>query len=93
MLINMAAEGNANVSNLVQTMVQQLNLDVYESRTIMLVASAKIPERKGSFSPSSSYGQLPDYWLYALLLLQVSSSGYWCKSRESGDGGIQDSFV
>ena len=82
----MAAEGNANVSNLVHTMVQQLNLDVYESRTIMLIASTKIPERKESFSPSSFYGQLPD-------LLQMSSSCYWCKSRESGDVGVQDSLA
>ena len=27
----------------------------------MLIASAKIPEREGSISPSSFYGQLPDY--------------------------------
>ena len=89
----MAAEGNANVSNLVHTLVQQLNLDVYESRTIMLIASTKIPERKGSFSPSSFYGQLPDYWSHLLFLLQMSSSCYWCKSRESGDVGVQDSLA
>ena len=27
----------------------------------MLIASTKIPEREGSISPSSFYGQLPDY--------------------------------
>ena len=27
----------------------------------MLIASAKIPERKGSISPFSFYGRLPDY--------------------------------
>ena len=29
---------------------------------LIFIASAKIPERKGSISPSSFYGQLPDYW-------------------------------
>ena len=28
----------------------------------MLIASAKIPKREGSISPSSFYGQLPDYY-------------------------------
>ena len=28
---------------------------------IMFIASAKIPERKGSISTFSYYGQLPDY--------------------------------
>ena len=27
----------------------------------MLMAPAKIPEREGNISPSSFYGQLPDY--------------------------------
>ena len=27
----------------------------------LLIASAKIPEREGSISPSSFYGELPDY--------------------------------
>ena len=28
----------------------------------MFIALAKIPEREGSISQSSFYGQLPDYW-------------------------------
>ena len=28
---------------------------------VLLIASAKISEREGSISPSSFYGQLPDY--------------------------------
>ena len=30
--------------------------------SIVYIASAKIPEREGSISPSNFYGQLPDYW-------------------------------
>ena len=30
-------------------------------RIFVFIASAKIPEREGSISPSSFYGQLPDY--------------------------------
>ena len=30
-------------------------------RIFMFIASAKIPEREGSISPSSFYEQLPDY--------------------------------
>ena len=34
----------------------------------MLIASAKIPERKGSISPSSFYGHLPNYYSHELAL-------------------------
>ena len=34
----------------------------------MFIASAKIPEREGSISPSSFYGQLPHYWSHAFSL-------------------------
>ena len=34
----------------------------------MLMAPAKIPEREGSISPSSFYGQLPDYYCSSLKL-------------------------
>ena len=30
-------------------------------RCIVFIASGKIPEREGSISPSSFYGELPDY--------------------------------
>ena len=32
-----------------------------EEKIVLFIASAKIPEREGSISPSSFYGQLPDY--------------------------------
>ena len=62
MLINTAAEGNVN--NLIQTTVQHpafretINSIKSNSRTIMLIASAKIPECEGSISPVNFYGQL-----------------------------------
>ena len=68
----MAAEGNFNVKNLVQTIVQHpafretINLiltatNQEQSTNIVLIATAEIPEREGSISRSSFYGQLPDY--------------------------------
>ena len=39
----------------------------------LLIASAKIQERQGSISPSSFYGQLPNYLSYVLAL---SPSGW-----------------
>ena len=68
----MAAEGNVNVNNLVRTIVQHpvfretMNLILTatsqeQSTNIVLIASAEIPERKGSMSPFSFYGELPDY--------------------------------
>ena len=32
-----------------------------EGKIVLFIGSAKIPEREGSTSPSSFYGQLPDY--------------------------------
>ena len=48
-----------------------------------------MPERKESISPSSFYGQLPDYQLYVLAssTWQLSSSCCWFKSRELGGRG------
>ena len=68
----MAAEGNVNVNNLVQAIVQHpafretINLiltatNQEQSTNIVLIALAEISDRKGSISPSSFYGQLPDY--------------------------------
>ena len=68
----MAAKGKVNVSNLVQTLVQYpafretinsiLTTNNQEQATnIVLIASGEIREREGSISPSSFYGQLPDY--------------------------------
>ena len=34
---------------------------VLEEKIVLFIGSAKIPEREGSISPSSFYGQLPDY--------------------------------
>ena len=59
MLINMAAEGNINVNNLVQTIVQhsafreRINLtaaDQEQSTSIVLIASAEIAECEESIS-------------------------------------------
>ena len=36
--------------------------------SIVYIASAKIPEREGSISPSNFYGQLPGYWSHVLSL-------------------------
>ena len=36
---------------------------------MILIASVKIPEREGSISPSSFYGQLPDYWSHVFSLI------------------------
>ena len=68
----MAAEGNVNVNNLVRAIVQHpafretINLiltatNQEQSTNIVLIALAEISEREGSISPSSFYGQLPDY--------------------------------
>ena len=35
--------------------------DSFDNFIAMFIVSAKIPEREGSISPSSLYGQLPDY--------------------------------
>ena len=72
MLINMAAEGNVDINNLVQTIVghpafrETINsilkaTNQEQSTNIVLIASAEIAEREGSISPSSFYGYLPDY--------------------------------
>ena len=65
MLMNMAAERNVNVNNLVLNIAQHPVLCATVSSiltaTIMLIASAKILECKGSITPSSFHGQLPDY--------------------------------
>ena len=34
---------------------------VSEGKIVLFIGSAKIPEHKGSISPSSFYGQLPNY--------------------------------
>ena len=34
---------------------------VLEGKIVLFIASAKTPEREGSNSPYSFYGQLPDY--------------------------------
>ena len=71
MLINMAAEGNVIVKNLVPTIVQHLvfretinsilTATNQEQLTyFVLIVSAKIPEREGSIYPSSFYRQLPN---------------------------------
>ena len=72
MFRNMAAEGNANVKNLVQTIVQHLVLretiisiltaTSQEQLTyIVLIVSAEVPEREGTIYPSNFYRQLPNY--------------------------------
>ena len=40
--------------------VEETNFLSCREEDAMLIASAKIPEREGSISPSSCYGQLPD---------------------------------
>ena len=40
---------------------EMINSVLTATTAIMLIASAKIPEQKGRISPSSFYGQLPDY--------------------------------
>ena len=35
----------------------------------MFITSAKVPEHEGSISPSSFYGQLPDYWSHVFSLI------------------------
>ena len=68
----MAVDGNINVSNLVQTIVQHLAFrktinsiltatNQEKSTNIVLIASAKILEHEESIWPSSYYGQLPNY--------------------------------
>ena len=37
--------------------------------SIVYIASAKIPEREGSISPSNFYGQLPGYWSHVFSLI------------------------
>ena len=69
MLMNMAAKGNANVRNLVQTIVQHLafqetNNSILTATNqeqltfIVLIVLAEISEREESIYPSSFYGQL-----------------------------------
>ena len=68
----MATQGNINVNNLVKTVVEHpafqevfnsiLTATYQEQSTnIVLIALAEIWEREGSISPSSFYGQLPNY--------------------------------
>ena len=72
MLINMVAEGNVNVNNLVKIIVRHLAFEETnnsiltasnqeQSTNIVLTASAEIVERKGSISQLTFYRQLPDY--------------------------------
>ena len=72
MLINIDAEGNVNVKNLVQTKVQDLAFretinsiltatNQEQSTYIAPIVLAEIPEREGSIYPSSFYRQLPNY--------------------------------
>ena len=68
----MATQGNINVNNLVKTVVvhpafQEVFNSILtatyqeQSTNIVLIALAEIWEREGSISPSSFYGQLPNY--------------------------------
>ena len=72
MLINMAAEGNVNVKNLVQTIVEHLAFreainsiltatNQEQLTYIVLIDSPEIPEREESIYPSRFYRQLPNY--------------------------------
>ena len=40
---------------------------VLERKIVLFIASSKIPEPEGSISPSSFYGQLPDYQSHVLI--------------------------
>ena len=40
--------------------------DFHDDSSELLIASVKILERQGSISPSSFYGQLPDYQSHVL---------------------------
>ena len=42
---------------------------VLEEKKVLFTASAKIPERERSISPSSCYGQLPDYQSHVFSLI------------------------
>ena len=72
MLINIAAEGNIKVENVVQTIVQHLAFpetvnsiliatNQEQLTYIVLIVHTEIPKREGSIYPSSFYIQLPDY--------------------------------
>ena len=65
----MAAEGNVSVNNIVQTIVQyptfreminSILAATYQEQSCF-IASAKIPDREGSISPSTFYEQLSAY--------------------------------
>ena len=49
-----------------------------EGKSVLFIASAKIPEREGSISPSSFYGQLPDYLSHVFSLIYLLS---WWKTQ------------
>ena len=66
------AEGNVNVKNLVQTIVQHLafrettnsiltTINQEQLIYIVLIVLAENPEREGSIYPSNFYRQLPNY--------------------------------
>ena len=72
MLINMAAEGNVNVKNLEQTIVQHLAFretinsiltatNQEQLTYIALIVSTEIPKRERSTYSCSLYRQLPNY--------------------------------
>ena len=72
MLLNMAAEGNVNVKNLEQTVVQHLAFretiksiltatNQEQLTYIALIVSTEIPERERSTYSCSLYRQLPSY--------------------------------
>ena len=48
---------------------------------VMYIASVKIPEREGSISSSSFYGQLPDYYSQAFSLIYPMDEFSWKEMR------------
>ena len=62
---------------------------LYSSRMFMHIASAKIPEREGSISPSSFDRQLPDYQshvfslIYPVLEFSFQEMKTWGQSKNS----------
>ena len=88
----MAADANVNVSNLVQAIVQHPDFQEMfnsvltatyreQSTNIVLITSTEIWEHEGSISPSSFYGQLPNYYSHVLALSSQEtcfSFSSWC---------------
>ena len=66
---------------------------VLEEKIVLFIGSAKIPEREGSISPSSFYGQLPDYQSHDFSLIYPVGEFSFKGVKTWGQSKISSCFV